>query len=135
MINIRLLLILFLINSICGKENLENEYRSNDQYLYLFTTLVRNVHETYTFCSKFGMQMISITRPEDEVTIRSQENENIKYIWVQSTFRSPNLPECTSKCCAMQMLANAREKDAKFRSQNCTDETGYMACQQVSISN
>lgn len=124
----------FLLSLIALQSVYANEYRSNDKFFFLFTTSIKNVHENYAFCSKFGMSLININRVADEDTVRNQENTNIKWIWIESTFREPNMT-CESKCCSLQMMANAKDKDAQFRFVPCSDSSGFIACQQVSKHN
>lgn len=109
-----------------------NEYRSNNHFLFLFTPKQGNVHENYAFCSKLGMNLISINTEKDENTARSQENPKIDWIWIESTFRNQS-DECPSKCCAMQMKASKGKKEVEFRVDSCSSISAYMACQQVCV--
>ena len=108
----------------------ENEYRTNEHFLYAFSSLQGNMHENYAFCSNLGMSVISINTETDETTIRGQDNQKIDWIWIQSTFRNIT-DECPFKCCAPQMKATLTKKDSEFRSESYSSPSGFFACQQV----
>lgn len=107
------------------------QYQSNERFLYLFTTTFGNVHENYAYCIKMGMLPISVGSLEDEKVIRREKETLIDWIWISSTIRTPKLKECKTKCCSLQMKASGLPEDPKFRNRNCTDNSGYIACQQV----
>ena len=116
----------FTIGSIAAME-----FRTNDRNLYMFTTDPGNVHDNYALCSKFGMKLISINNAADETTVRGKQNEQLNWVWIESTFRTIKKTDCPSNCCSLQMEAENEFADASYRVQSCTDKSAYMACQQV----